>query len=810
MADITNQLQAAAGNIEEGGYQVSRSLRFNSADSAALSRTPSVAGNRRTFTWSGWVKRTVISDITLSLLEGNAGSTSLTALRISANAIGVQDYNGVSYNLIWFTPAVFRDPSAWYHIVLAYDTTQATSATAVKIYVNGVQQTVSFTTGGGSYSQNRQSFINATNSHFIGEYDASLGNTYSNFYLAEVNFVDGQVLTPSDFGEINSVTGVWSPKAYTGTYGTNGFYLNFSDNSNTTSTTLGKDYSGNNNNWTPSNFSVASGVGNDSMVDTPTSYGNDTGAGGQVRGNYCTVNPLANGGLTISNGNLDVVGAGNTHRLAYTTFGVSSGKWYFETLIKQTTSGAASCGVANSGSIALVSQLGATATAWSILAGGSSIVYKFHNNSATSVGSYSANSILGVAFDVDAGKLWFSINGTWIASGNPSSGTDPVYSNLSGTIYPMVGGYSTTDSMSINFGQQPFAYTAPSGFKALCTQNLPTPTVVQGDDYFNTVLYTGNGSTQSITGVGFQPDWVWIKERNAAADHGLYDAVRGVQKQLESNTTTAETTESTGLTAFGSDGFTVGSLAQLNTNTDTYVAWNWNAGGSNATNTSGSITSTVRANPTSGFSIVTYTGNGSTGQVDSAGHGLGVTPKLYIIKQRSATNDWYVFTNVTSGGWNYGLLNTTQAFASTSQYADSTKIYLSGTSTNASGGTYVAYCFAEIEGFSKFGSYTGNGSADGPFVYCGFRPRWVLFKQTNTTNNWVIIDTVRNTFNVVNRTLYPDLTVAEESPASGVTGVDVVSNGFKIRDNKGFWNTSSGTYIFAAFAENPFKYSLAR
>jgi hypothetical protein len=320
-------------------------------------------------------------------------------------------------------------------------------------------------------------------------------------------------------------------------------------------------------------------------------------------------------------------------------------------------------------------------------------------------------------------------------------------------------------------------------------------------------LYTGTGSSQSITGVGFQPDFVWIKERNGAADHGLYDAVRGVQKQLESNNNSAETTESTGLTAFGSDGFTVGSLAQLNTNNDTYVAWNWNGGGSNATNTSGTITSTVRANTTAGFSIVTYTGNGTAGA--TVGHGLGVAPRMILYKLYSTTSNWIVY-HASVGATKILSLNSTAAEANSVAFNNtapsSTVFTLGGSFEGTNDNSMIAYCFAAIPGYSEFGSYTGNQSTDGPFVYTGFRPAFILIKANHGVN-WVIFDTARNTYNLTNIKLFPNVSNAETGAEDSV---DVLSNGFKIRSSNNTINDPGMFHIFAAFAESPFKLSLAR
>jgi hypothetical protein len=324
-------------------------------------------------------------------------------------------------------------------------------------------------------------------------------------------------------------------------------------------------------------------------------------------------------------------------------------------------------------------------------------------------------------------------------------------------------------------------------------------------------LYTGNGSAQTITNASaFKPDLVWQKPRSEVASHRLVDSVRGVNNVLYSNQTAAESAETNTLTAFNSNGFTGGGSNAV-TSGNTAVAWQWQAGqGSSSSNTSGSITSTVSVNTTAGFSVVTYTGNGGTGA--TVGHGLGVAPKMVIVKQRSSTEAWVVgHQNLT--GWNYILnLNSTAAqFIPSTQCLGtptSTNIVVGpNASTNSNTATYVAYCWAEIAGFSKFTSYTGNGSADGPFVYCGFRPKFIMIKRTvNAGGSWAIYDTARNTYNVANLTLYPNLSSADDT----YDVLDFTSNGFKIRTSALGVNQSGDTFIVAAFAENPFKNSLAR
>jgi hypothetical protein len=377
-----------------------------------------------------------------------------------------------------------------------------------------------------------------------------------------------------------------------------------------------------------------------------------------------------------------------------------------------------------------------------------------------------------VAFDPVAGKVWFGKNGTWNSSSDPATNTGGLtisgYSGAGLFPYCTFNPDASTDSSTFNFGQRAFAYTAPSGFKALCTTNLPTPTIgatstTLANDYFNAVTYTGNGSTQSITGVGFAPDFVWVKNRSGANSNGLYDTIRGATKSLYSNSTSSEQTDVNSLTAFGSNGFTVGSDGIVNTNTSSYVSWNWNAGGSTVTNTSGTISAQVRANTTSGFSIVTYTGNGSANQ--TVGHGLGVAPAFGILKDRdtnSNNNQWQIFH--TAAGDKYGYF-TTAAFAGTAEFyptsGSSTTVTVGrgspAATTNESGDNFVMYLFTPVAGYSAFGSYTGNGSTDGPFVYIGFRPEFILFKESSASgNDWYIFDSVRSTYNVATNRLFPN------------------------------------------------------
>ena len=778
-----------------GGYQIQRSLRFNSADSAYLNRTPASAGNRKTWTWSGWVKRGSLgaSQYLFSAFtaESDAGFFGIR-FEQNDNSFQITGWDNTWRN----TTQAFRDVSAWYHVVVILDTTQATADNRVRLYINGVEVT-NFALKNNP-SQNADLGVNGNWAHTISSNTSPI-NQFFNGYMTEVNFIDGQALTPSSFGEYNADTGVWQPKRYGGSYGTNGFYLNFSDNSNTTAATLGADYSGNGNNWTPNNFSVSAGAGNDSLVDVPTNWGVDTGVGGTVRGNYCTLNPLNAGSTaTLSNGNLDMAGTSTAATsIAYSTIGVSTGKWYWE--VVGTSGGAFMIGIGGDGG----------RFDWQTTRGYGYAFngQKYTNSVGTAYGAtYTNNDVIGVALDMDAGTLTFYKNGV-------SQGT--AFSGLTGTWFPAAQNPGAALTETYNFGQRPFAYTAPSGFKALNTQNLPTPTIgattaTQAGKFFNPVLYTGNASTNNITGVGFETDFVWFKCRNAGFSNVLMDRVRGITNaRLFSNLTDAESTSTTYINSTNSDGFqlAVGDNG-ANGSGNTYVAWNWKANGAGVTNTAGSITSTVSANTTSGFSVVTYT-NASSGTV---GHGLGAAPVMVIYKDRvTAGNNWVVLhQSLADMTGSYLTLNTTNAVATGLglSAAPTSTVISTSTALGGSGNGFVAYCFSEVPGYSKFGSYTGNGSTDGPFVYTGFRPAYVMLKMSSATSDWWVYDVQRSAFNVTNTVLYPNGSFAEGTGAS--IAIDILSNGFKIRSDNGTFNGNNNNYIFAAFASAPQKFALAR
>ena len=791
-----------SGAIESAGYDINNSLRFRSSASAYLSRTPASAGNRKTWTWSAWVKRGALGSDYGIFSAGTNSSNAIDAFEFnSSNQIRLYSYNS-AYLFQYVTTAVYRDPSAWYHIVVAVDTTQATAGNRVKLYVNG-QQVTAFSTQTDPTQNSDCNFFNTASLHAIG---ATYNNSrFLDSYIAEQYFIDGSAKAASDFGETDATTGVWKPKPYTGTYGTNGFYLKFSDIATTSGSNagLGKDFSGNTNYWTTNNISVTSGTTYDAMKDSPT----NTSA---TVANYATLNPLIPSTLTYSEANLTVQRTTSNWEATGSTISVSQGKWYAEFV--WTAGTYAIIGVED---MDLVSTWDNEYIGYSANGRGYGWDGNVRNNASDSAygSTFTTSDIIGVAIDMDNKFVYMSKNGVFQNSGVPTSGaTGTGGLSLAGTNY-IIGAAAYNATISANFGQRPFAYTPPTGFVRLNTYNLPTPTILQGNKYMDAVTYNGSNSNLTVTNAGsFQPDLVWAKSRSGAYNNILVDAIRGGNLYLSSNTTTGDTTSS-GLATFTSSGITwVGGASGVNASGDTYVDWMWKGGNGTSSNTQGSITSTVSVNTTAGFSVVTYTGNGTTGA--TIGHGLGVAPKMMIIKKRSAAGDnWRVY-HASLGATKFLDLNQTSAAGTASSVwndtAPTSTVWTVGTNgeVNTSTATYVCYAWAEIAGFSRFGSYTGNGSTDGPFVFTNFRPKWVMFKRTDssTNANWMILDTSRNTYNVADSALFANLSNAELTSYP----VDILSNGFKIRGTTGETNTNGGTYIYAAFAENPFKNSNAR
>jgi hypothetical protein len=744
------------------------------------------------WTWSAWVKIGNWPPGNAAILFGNGvnGGANESTIKFTNNQLEVINYVSSVVQSRRITTQVFRDPSAWYHFVVA-----SNSSTSLNLYVNGVQITAFDTSTGPSaaaWALNTAS--TATNIGFITSAQNFDGE------MTEINFVDGQALTPSSFGSTNALTGVWQPARYTGSYGTNGFYLPFTDNSALTTSSnvgLGKDFSGNGNYWTTNNISITAGVTYDSMTDVPTL----TSA---TAANFAVINPLDAAVGTASNSNLSwTCGASNGNFRGSIAI-PASGKFYFEGTVLTTTSASVSISFGVAASTASLTTQGAQSTLYQLFAASTGVV-SINGSNVGTLGTFSANDVLQVAVDVTNSKLWLGKNNVFYDStggttGNPTTGANPVTTNS--VVGSFAFGSCYQDTLNANFGQRPFSYTPPTGFVAINTYNLPDSTIQQGNKVMDATLYTGTGSTQSIVNAaGFYSDLTWIKSRSAATNNVWYDSNRGVTKQIISNPGGGnETTESTGLTAFNNNGFTVGSLAALNTNAATYVAWQFNAGaGTNTTNTAGSITSTVSVNASAGFSIVKLTPPASptTGTV---GHGLGIAPSFILMAPRQ--NNYQVWLAYLSGlgatkyiDMSFGTVGT---FAIWNNTAPTSSVFSIDSATfNSVSTDWVAYCWAEISGYSAFRVI--SNVTTGTFVYLGFRPKFLMYKRENA-GFWFIKDSSRSPFNVATADLRYNDASAETTGGS----IDFVSNGFVAKSSIG-----TNTMVLA-FAENPFKNSLAR
>ena len=598
MSIIGNNILAGASGGAAATYEIDRSLRFVRADNNYLNFTPSSAGNQKTWTWSVWVKRSSLYDHTdnqgihylFSPVRGGDGFNEALIRFDTHDTLKIYDSGGTRGHLS--TNRKFRDTSAWYHIVVVLDTPQATPADRLKLYVNGVQET-SFSTE--TYpAQDTTWGWNGTQRHDLGRYGLYEYEWFDG-YMAEVNFIDGTALAASDFGETDTGTGAWIPKQYSGSYGSQGWYLNFADNSNNTATTLGKDNSGNSNNWTPNSFSVSAGNANDSVVDSPTN-------------NYSTLNVLDRTGGNMFQGNLNYAGtyssvvSRNGHGIRSTLRVPSSGKWYVEAANITYAGAGNSCLLGFTQSTSLTSSVtafGGTLTPWIGVDAnvyGNKIALNWNGvsggtaSATTLFSSYASGDIVNFAIDFDNGKFWVGKNGTWYNSGDPAAGTNATSTFTAGSEpwgfwaeYVASSNNANRSQPRVNFGQQGHEYTAPAGFLDINTANLPVPTIKNGTKYMQTVLYTGNQATRNIAvadnqGSSWSPDWVWIKGRATTSTPTLFDTIRGATNYLRSDTNAVETSDADTLTEFRSDGFSLGADLKVNTTGTAYVSWNWDAG----------------------------------------------------------------------------------------------------------------------------------------------------------------------------------------------------------------------------------------
>jgi len=800
------------GNSAVAGYSIDNSLRFNDNDSAYLSRTNASGGSRKIFTFSCWFKKSTLGSasddqILFSSWDGSNG----ILIQIDSNDL-LQVYSkvGGTVKLNVRSEMVFRDVSAFYHLVVKFDS----NSTNLDLYVNGVEisQTVVV-----AFTDADHEINESGGTHYICSMDGS--SRFWDGYLAETHYIDGTAKSPTDFGEFDEDSGIWKPKAYSGTYGTNGFYLDFEN-----SGSLGTDQSGNGNNFTPTNLAST-----DQTTDTPTN-------------NFATLNALqvTNSDIALSEGNVKQV-ITNNWKYTPATFGASSGKWYAEIKLEDASNFIVGVMQLN-GASDTTSEMNTNNTilgsnsagdAWGLYGSTNEVgTYKnnntpnFGNLSSNFVGNWSNNDICMIALDTDNQKIWFGRNGSWDNSGDPSAGTNPMPVNtamIAGETFTFAGGGENNTNLW-NFGNPPFSissgnsdgngygnfeYAPPSGYLALCTKNLATtlsPTIDDGSAYFHTQLYAGNGSTQSITNDAysgdFKPDWLWIKERQGTSSHFLFDSTRGAGKYLHSNSTSTEGND-VHQTSFDTDGFSVGQQNGTNENNNTYVAWQWKAnGGTTSSNTDGDVTSTVQVNSTAGFSITTFTGNSSPPL--AVGHGLGVAPQVVLAKHRNVATHWRMWHQGLSGAGYYVILDLTNAQANSepifSGLPTSTTVGFLSDFANTSH-DIVFYSFAEIEGYSKFGSYTGNGNANGTFIYTGFKPSFVISKRTNGTGAWVVQDDKRPAYNQGGNYVYANASNGEATDLP----IDILSNGFKQRQGSFNDNNGSGdSYIYIAFASNPF------
>ena len=740
---------------------IANSVIFNDADNAYLQRTND-AGDRDTFTISVWVKRCALGSVQYILDTYDGSSTNDGLIRFNTdNTMSIR--LGSPSNLLYITNRTFEDTSKFYHIMLSVNTGESTAADRAKLYVDGDRIT-SFSTQTTSGSVNTQ--FNYSSATFrIGS--TTSGNYDFDGYLAEFNQVDGTALTPDTFGLTDTSTGRWIPKALTGiTYGTNGFRLQFGSPS-----AIGDDTSGNTN-----DFSVSNLVAGDQTTDSPTQ-------------NFPTIDS-SRSSLTLSEGN--TVGQGSPSiKFGFSgmTFDPSDTTGYYLEFKVLSANG----GVIGFRSDTDPLPISTTAS----YVGDGYLAMNYANGlylDGTSIysgsGTWTTNDIIG--FYIKENKLYYSVNGTMQNSSNH------------------VGVFSKPGRYRITMGHNSSVGSAK--FQMFCPQSKWTYT--PSGDFANYREINQDNAPETAKGVS---GLVWAKSRDETRSHALYDSSRGAENYLASNSTGAESSTPSGLHKFLKGGFQTGENATLNNSGASYVSWNWVANsGTSASNSDGSITSTVQANTTSGFSIVEFTTPSST-QDFTVGHGLSVAPRVFFFKRTDSTSGWaFYHQNVfdTYGNQYTLFLNTNSAAYApnpgTAMYPSATTattFSLRAGASIASSANCVAYCFNEVEGFSKFGKYVGNSSNDGVFVYLGFRPSFLMLKRyAGGDADWMMADSKRWSFNRGTGTSSSTNIIIPHSSGAEVTNyanIDFLSNGFKLRSSVS-GNLSSGTYLYMAFAEHPF------
>ena len=835
-----------------GGKEIERSLVFNSASGSHLTRTPSSAGNQKKWTFSCWIKRSELGGSSF-----NAGEQRIFGANTNASHIYIQsgetltwdmsDGSGTDASLQ--TNRFLRDHINWFHLVCALDTDESTADNRMRMYINGVEETAfnSRSNPSQGFSTNR---MNGNNLHTLGRRTSAQGSDGMKFdgYMAEINFIDGQQYDPSYFGYTDSLTGIWRPKRYEGAYGQNGFHLDFSDNTSTT--TIAYDKSGNGNHWTPNDF-----VTGDALLDTPTNNFATlvmTGTGFSSGAGFNEGNRKFTTGSTSSARNLD--------RQAISSYTFNKGKWYAEI---RTDSGNYANKFIGVGPWQLMVNPESNNNKYCYIYTGDGNRYlrTAGSESQATYGGPSGGSngdIIGIFIDMDAStpRVYFSENGQWAnGSGAWNQANPSAYIELGGNFFTedmdrnLVGycGFlissasgSLNQVMIANFGQDStfagtttaggfkdssgigdFKYAVPSGALALCSKNLirlnkergTACKIINPKRHFDVLTYTGDGqSGRKVSGLQFRPDFLWIKRRDSGANHGLYDVVRGHRQRLVSDTENVEDTNLPHLNSFDSDGFTLGSDTYQNGNGQTFVAWAWKAGGAAVTNNDGTIATSISASQEAGFSIVTWSGNGSAGA--TLGHGLGKKPKMIIVKRRAGGNqDWFMDVGEIEnqrGGRYWRLRSSVSPQTDTNVFpatAPTSTVFSVGADAgvNASGSTYVAYVWTDIPGYSAFGTYRGNGDTDGQYITTGFKPRFVMTKRS-ALDGWSMWDSQRSGgHNLIHNRNAAGYSDAESTGISnGTSLVDFYGNGFKWRGQSNDTNGDGDNYVYMCFAEESF------
>ena len=788
-----------------GGFTVENSVWFDSGGGMTDNATPASDSNKK-MTISCWAKRAKLGDGSNSQVLWSWTRDNGVNDYVQLSFLGPTDKLGMTlqttddgHSLSFKSNAVYRDTTAWMHLLFTVDTTPSTPTW--DIFVNGSSIKDDLTQDATPAIAQNQTFRFGETGSYLGVGCKANDATSSVFYgyMAEVAYQNNVVVTDaSDYGELSD-DGIWIPKDISDlTYGSSSFLYQFGTAPGT-GNGAGTDTSGRGNHLTENDTTASR-----KTTDSPTNSDD--------LGNYCIWNPLttninASSSLALSDGNLVVSNTASEDANVHGSFGLSSGKWYFEVTVNTINEiflGVSDATIASNAN----SKTEAGAFVLDLLEAD-----KYNNDGGSSYGSaFSNGDVANVAVDLDNGKIWIGKDGTYPNSGNPATGSNEMYSGISGTVFPFLSTQgSGTKQATTNFGQSSFTTSAPTGFKAVATHNMTEPTITKPSDHFQVIAYEGTSASTLTVNTNFQADWVWIKERTNSRSWHMYDTIRGVGKSLYTNGGWVEDTNEVNgyLDQFNAtsirltNGSTSGNNVKGSSDSNTYVMYCMKAGGTASSNSDGTITSNVSANTTAGFSIVSYTGN-STADA-TVGHGLSSTPELIIVKNREAAESWAPWHKVLDSAKRLDLDSNSAQF-STANYvegvtSDVFQLSSSGGVIN-NGDDFIAYCWHSVNGFSKIGSYTGNGATDGPFIYLGFKPSLFIVKRISGSGNWLLMDGARNTYNPVSARLNSD-TGYDESTV-GASNYDFLANGVKLKNDAGSSNTGSQTYIYAAFAETPF------